>query len=158
MRYTVKNGVQTLLFDGQELSHSSSYFPGKNRWIEFTVYRTLTGQYVVSRVGKSNIFHHALCPTVRRNHIDPLPAQTLLDHMVPCDVCAPDREFDELVYPETPRESAASCSNADGVVKWMKQKDENGINYLTNVAKDALEDAARVDAPIRQAYYTERVD
>lgn len=158
MKYTVKNGAQTLLFDGEELSHSTSFYPKKTRWIEFTIYRTSGGQYVVSRIGKSLIYHHAVCPTVRRNHIAPLPAQTLLDYMVPCDTCSPDIDHDELVYPETPRESAASCSNADGVVKWMKQKDENGINYLTNVAKDALEDAARVDAQIRQAYYTERVD
>lgn len=158
MKYTVKNGAQNLLFEGVQLSHSSSFVPGKSRWIEFSIYRTLTGQYVVSRVGRSLVYHHATCPTVKRNRIDPLPEQVLPEDMVACDICHPDRGIDEILYPEISREAATSCFNADGVVKWMKQKDENGINYLTNVAKDALEDAAEIDPEISRAFYTERID
>ena len=157
MRYKVKDGPRTLIFDGQELSHASSFYPGKLRWIEFTIYKTNAGQYVVARTGKSFVYHREDCPTVRRNHIAALPGQVIPDTMKPCDICNPSRVHDEILFPETPREAATTCSTAEGVVKWMRQKDSNGIDYLTNVAKDALELAAESDLAINDAYYTERV-
>lgn len=157
MRYKVKDGPRTLIFEGKELAHASSFYPGKFRWIEFTIFKTNAGQYVVSRTGRSYIFHRENCPTVQRNRIAPLPGQVIPDDMQPCDLCNPDRVHDEILYPETPREAATSCSSADGVVKWMRQKDSNGIDYLTNVAKDALELAAETDIALNDAYYTERV-
>lgn len=158
MRYEVKSGVQTLTFEGDILSHSTSYAPGKGRWIEFTVYITQGGKYVVSRVGESLLYHHASCPTVMRNNIAPLPSQVISDDMLPCEQCQPEKDYDEVVFPEVARSAATTCDSADGVVRWMKQKDENGISYLTNVARIALEGAAKKDPLIKSAYYTERID
>ncbi len=42
-------------FDGVKLGASSSHTPGKTRWSEITLYRTVSGQYVAHGVGRSTI-------------------------------------------------------------------------------------------------------
>lgn len=155
--FTVYDGRRALKFEGTELSSSSSKNTGqykKDRWIEFTLYKTKKGHYVLSRVGASNIFHHASCPTVRRNGLDPLPSETLPDTMVPCKNCMPSKS-DELIFPEMPRRWAQVSDTADGVIKSLKQYDEGGTEYLTDVAKVLLETASAKDEEIFSAFYTE---
>ena len=60
--FEVKDGARTLQFSGKLLGESSSYRPNSNRWIEFRLYRTQSGSYVLSRIGVSLIYHGAACP------------------------------------------------------------------------------------------------
>jgi len=55
--YEVKDGARTLQFDGLVLGKSSSWRKGSYRWIEFELYRTESGSYVLSRIGVSLIYH-----------------------------------------------------------------------------------------------------
>lgn len=153
--HTVQDGARTLKFDGVELAFSTSKDRRKFRWIEFRLYRTQKGHYVLSRVGASVIYHHGTCPTVQRNNLDPLPTETLPHGMLPCPDCAPDPLEDELLYPEMPRKWAQVSDTADGVVQSLKQYDSKGTEYLTDVARNLLEDAAKVDNGIASAYFTE---
>ena len=55
--FEVKDGSRTLQFKGRLLAESSSWRRGSTRWIEFALYRTENGSYVLSRIGVSLIFH-----------------------------------------------------------------------------------------------------
>src|SRR5690606_16995614 len=153
--YVVQDGSRNLKFEGTLLAHSSSRTRNKPRWIEFSLYRTTKGHYVLSRVGVSLVFHHGTCPTVKRNDLDPLPSEVIADNKIPCYDCQPNLEIDELVYPETERKWAQVSDSAQGVVSSLMQTDANNTVYLTEVARSLLQKAAEKDSQIADAFYTE---
>lgn len=153
--YTIQDGARVLKFEGQELAQSSSQEPGKTRWVEFSLYRTRNGKYVVGRVGVSMTFHKSSCAVVKRNNIDPLPAQVISSNLQPCRECSPSREAETYLYAETPRHRAQICTTARGVVDSLKQYDSRNTEYITDVARRLLEDAAKIDEDISDAFYVE---
>jgi len=156
--HVVQDGSRNLKFEGTLLAHSSSRTRNKPRWIEFSLFKTGKGHYVLSRVGISLIYHHGTCPTVRRNDLDPLPSEVIPEGRIPCYDCQPDLHTDELVYPEMDRKWAQVSDSAQGVVSSLLQTDENGTDYLTEVARTLLERAAEKDAQIANAFFTEWIE
>lgn len=156
--YTVKDGLRSLQFEGEEIAHSTSKTRYKHRWIEFSLYRTTSGRYVLSRVGMSLYFHHEGCSVVRRNKIHSVPAENLPESLVECEDCRPSRSLDADLYPESPRYWAQTIESAEGVVSSLKKVDEHGTEYLTDVAKRLLEVASLHDQDIYDAFYTEWID
>ena len=51
--FTLMDGDRQLTFKGVLLGESSSHAPGKLRWSEIAIYRTVGGSYVVAGCGKS---------------------------------------------------------------------------------------------------------
>lgn len=154
--YKVRDGLRELIIEGELLSESSSEAPNKDRWIEFKLFKTYSGVYVVSRVGYSMLFHAEDCKVVERNHLSPELAENLADgDYVPCQRCLPVWFNPEGIFPEKPRYHSQVCQSAKGVLEYLNKQDPNGAVYLTNVARTLLEDASIVDTGIRKAYMTE---
>lgn len=158
MLYRVRDGVRTLEFSGGKLAESSSRLPKKPRWVEFSVYRTPKGQYVLSRVGYSVFYHSKACYTVSRNSLSPVDGLTLPPEYIACDICKPNRVHEDGVFPETPRFAAWVCTDALGVVNSLMKEDDNGTEYLTNVARRLLVDASKLDPDIADAFYVDRIE
>lgn len=158
MEFSVRDGVRKLEFDGTKLSESSSRLPNKPRWVEFSVYRTPKGQYVLSRVGYSIFYHAQDCFTVARNNLSAVDGLALAGDYVACSTCRPIRGDLDGVYPETPRFAAWVCSDALGVVNSLMKEDDNGTEYLTNVARRLLVEASTVDPSISDAFYIDRIE
>lgn len=158
MEFSVRDGVRKLEFDGTKLAESSSRLPKKPRWVEFSIYRTPKGQYVLSRVGFSIFYHSRECYTVARNSLSAVDGLTLSAEYVSCSSCHPQRTDEEGVFPETPRFAAWVCSDALGVVSSLMKEDDNGTEYLTNVARRLLVDASKLDADIADAFYVDRIE
>lgn len=158
MKYYVRDGVRTLEFNGTKLSESTSREPGKPRWVEFTLYRTPKNQYVVSRIGHSIFFHSKECFTVTKNSLSPVDGLTLDGHYIPCYTCKPARTAVDGVFPEKPRQAAWVCSDAVGVVSSLMKQDDNNTEYLTNVARRLLIEAAKFDTEIHDAFYVDRIE
>lgn len=81
--------------------------------------------------------------------------------MVPCRDCRPNRKTDLELYPETPRHWAQRFDpevGAIGLVDSLKREDEFGAEYITNVAKKLLIEAAKNDDEIHAAFFNEWVD
>lgn len=156
--FEVRKGVQTLRFEGEELAASSSRGRNKYRWVEFRLYKTKEGNYVVSRVGVSLFYHAHDCSVVRRNGILPVPAQSLSLNLIPCNECRPIFGVDEDLYPETPRYFAQDYRTAEAVVDSLKKEDMDGTLYLTDVAARLLIHAADKDEDIKNAFYVEYID
>lgn len=152
--HEVKDGSRTLQFNGQLLGESSSWRPGSTRWIEFELYKTTSGSYVLSRVGVSLVYHTGACPLVKRYGLQEIPVHELDDDAMPCFECRPTHEA-PVVFPEKFRWWAQVSEDAQAVLNALYKDDANGTKYLTNVATRLLEKASKVDDQIDSVYRVE---
>ncbi len=148
---SVKDGSRVLQFNGQLLGKSSSKRRDSLRWIEFELYITESGSYILSRVGVSLVFHGAACSLVKRYSLQERPALELLDTAVPCEECDPDDSLD-LVFPEKYRHWAQISERPEAVLEALYKYDDNGAKYLTGVAQRLLQEAAKLDLGIANVY------
>jgi hypothetical protein len=155
--YEVRDNKRTLKFDGVLLAFSTSYRPGVKRWIEFGLYKTTGGSYILSRVGETHLFHDPECAVAERNGLTKIPREALREGSMPCDFCHPEHTRSELVSPELPRYWAQVSDTAEAVVDNLYKYDEAGARYLTGVAERLLEEAATRDAEIEAAYRVETI-
>mgnify|MGYP006268490629 CR=1 FL=1 len=152
--FEVKDGTRTLQFSGRLLGKSSSWRRGSTRWIEFELYKTDNGSYVLSRVGVSLIYHGAACPLVKRYSLTEVPADSIHKDSLPCEECNPSEEV-ALVFPETHRHWAQVSDDPNAVLEALYKYDQGGARYLTKVAERLLEEASTVDSRIDKIYRVE---
>jgi hypothetical protein len=152
--FEVKDGARTLQFNGKLLGKSTSWRRGSIRWIEFELYRTESGSYILSRIGVSLIFHGAACSLVRRYGLQDTNISNLRKGAIPCDECRPTDTLD-LVFPEKNRYWAQVSEEASAVLDALYKFDEGGARYLTNVAQRLLEEASNNDSGIDSIYRIE---
>lgn len=150
----VRDGARTLQFDGSLLGESSSYKRGSTRWIEFKLYRTESGSYILSRIGVSLVFHGAACQLVKRYGLQEVSANSISEQAVPCEECYPTQEA-ELVFPEKNRYWAQVSEEPTAVLDALYKYDDGGARYLTNVAQRLLEEASKSDEKIASIYKVE---
>lgn len=154
--HKIRDGLRELIIEGDLLSESTSKSVGKDRWIEFKLFKTYSGVYVVSRVGYSVLFHAEDCEVVSRNRLSAELAENMEEgEYTPCFKCNPVWFNPDGIFPEKPRHHAQVCQSARGVVEYLHKEDKTGIVFLTNVARNLLENASSVDEGIRKAYMTE---
>jgi hypothetical protein len=149
--FFIKDGDRTLQFNGTLLAKSSSERRGAYRWIEFELYRTESGSYILSRIGVSLIFHGAACSIVSKYKLSEQPNYTLNSSSVPCIDCNPDASLD-LIFPERYRYWAQVSDQPEAVIDALYKEGDNGTFYLTGVAERLLKDAAKVDGGIDRVY------
>lgn len=157
-RYRVKALGTSLSFDGVELATASSR-GSDPRWIEFTLYRASTGQYVVSRVGKTIVFHRYDCEITEKNGLDAVEYDTIPSTFVPCQRCKPSRIDPEGLFPEKERPYFQTCDQPEGVVRFLERKGKyDSLMYLTNVARDLLMEASQHDKGIYNVYVDQKLE
>jgi hypothetical protein len=151
----VRDGDRVLQFNGTLLAKSTSERRGAYRWIEFELYKTESGSYILSRIGVSLIYHGAACAIVSKYRLNESASESLSSKAVPCEECQPDDSLD-LVFPEKYRYWAQVSDQPEAVLDSLYKYDEtNGAYYLTSVAQRLLQQAARVDSGISQVYNVE---
>lgn len=155
--YEVKDGARTFKFDGVLLSFSTSHRTGSHRWVEFSLYRTTGGQYILSRVGETTLYHLPDCVIAHRNGLRPTPRAALRADSSPCEICAADQVATDDVMQEVARYWAQVCESADAVVDSLYRYDEAGSRYLTGVARRLLEEASDIDTSVYDAYRVETI-
>jgi len=153
----VRDGNRTLQFEGQLIGHSTSRHPNSNRWVEFNLFKTVSGLYILSRVGMSLLYHKTTCEVVSRNSLKPAPIASIDKASVRCDECRPDPEFDVEVCPEKPRNWGQVCKTAADVLDALYKYDEYDNPYLTMVAQRLLQDAGDEDPLIASAWKVETI-
>jgi hypothetical protein len=154
--HQVRDGNRVLQFDGDQLAHSSSQRPGEHRWVEFDLFRTKSGSYVLGRVGHTRLFHDPGCAIVRRNSLKPTESSELTDEHVPCDACDPYYDQDEVCI-EQPRYFALVSDSPEAVLDALYKYDSSGARYLTLVAQRLIEKAGEQDARLDKAYRIEYI-
>lgn len=144
---TVRDRNRVLEFDGELLGESSSRNENSLRWVEFQIYRTFGHEYVLSRVGRSSIYHGLECELLQSNAIPPIALPE--SDAVPCPICRPDDRDREPFRPETPRFFARVYESPDRLVADLYRTGSDNQRYLTRVARTVLEQAARADPRLR---------
>jgi len=152
--FEVKDGNRTLQFNGKLLGKSSSKRGDSTRWIEFELYRTESGSYILSRIGVSVVFHGAACPLVKKYGLQEVEYSKLLANALPCEDCYPTEEA-ELIFPEKNRYWAQVSEEPIAVLDALYKYDDGGARYLTNVAQRLLEESAKEDPKIAKVYKVE---
>jgi hypothetical protein len=153
--YSVRDGDRLLQFNGRLLARSTSERNQAFRWIEFELYKTENGAYILSRVGVSLIFHGAACPMVKKYKLTEALTSDLDSRAVACQDCSPDLSLG-LVFPEKYRHWAMVTDDPDVVLDSLYKYDEDTDNYyLTAVAQRLLSDAAKIDLDIASVYNVE---
>lgn len=155
-QYHVKDGSRTLQFNGKLLGESSSWKRGSTRWIEFELYRTDNGSYVLSRVGVSLVYHGAACALVKRYGLVEGAVSDLSEDAIPCEECNPSTNV-PLVFPEKNRTWAQVSDDPEAVLEALYKYDQSGARYLTHVAQRLLETAAKNDTKIDSIYRVETI-
>ena len=150
----VKDGARTLQFNGSLLGKSTSWRRGSTRWIEFELYRTESGSYILSRIGVSLVYHGAACRLVHTYKLQENSYAKLINNSIPCELCGPD-ESASLVFPEKYRYWAQVSDEPEAVLEALYKYDDGGARYLTNVAQRLLETAAEKDSAIDSIYKIE---
>jgi hypothetical protein len=154
--FQVRDANRILQFEGAQLGHATSERRGAHRWVEFTLYRTQAGSYVLSRVGQTTLYHAPSCTVVARNGLGIIPASTLTVGHTPCPECRPSLDLEE-VCPESARNWAMVSETPEGVLEALYRFDDAGLRYLTAVAQRLLEQASEVDPMIGAVYQTETI-
>ncbi len=154
--FEVKDSARTLQFKGKLLSESSSWRRDSTRWIEFALYKTDNGSYVLSRIGVSIIYHGAACELVRRYNLTEINADDLRENSIPCEQCSPSRSA-VMVFPEKYRYWAQVSDEPEAVLDALYKQDVSGARYLTKVAERLLEDASEIDKGIESIYRVELI-
>jgi hypothetical protein len=152
----VKDGSRILKFNGKLLGKSSSYRRGSNRWIEFELYKTDNGSYVLSRIGVSVIYHTGACHLVKRYGLQEISSQDVVSDVVPCDDCKPSL-MAEVVFPEKNRYWAQVSDDPNAVLEALYKFDNGGAKYLTHVAQRLLEESSVADKGIESVYRIEMI-
>ncbi len=149
--FEVKDGNRTLQFNGKSLAQSTSRKRDSTRWIEFELFRTDSGSYILSRIGVSLVFHGAACSLVKRYSLQEAPISELHVDAIPCEECNPN-ESAVLLFPEKYRYWAQVSEEPSAVLDALYKYDNGGARYLTNVAQRLLEEASKNDSEIEKAY------
>lgn len=154
----VRDDDRILRFDGVELGHSSSRRRGVPRWVEFQLFRTNGGSYILSRVGVSTVYHEVDCPVAKKYDLDESPRSSLPADATPCVECHPELGDFPFIRAEELRHWAQRCDTPAGVVGALYKRDRYGNRHLTYVARDLLDMAAEQDPALAQVYKLEIVD
>lgn len=151
MTFMVRDGKRIIQFEGKRLAASSSKARYSSRWIEFTLYRTEGGTYVLHRLGVSTVFHTSTCGLVTKYGLRETYNVDLPAAPTPCEECRPSAS-DPLVYPELDRHWTLTTEDPEIVLRALYRPDNRGGQYLTKVAERLLDDASEVDSDIDAAY------
>jgi hypothetical protein len=154
--YEVRDGSRILQFSGQLLGHSTSETDESLRWIEFSLYKTESGSYIISRVGVSIIYHGAACELVNKYNLSESTPDKLKEGAQPCGECQPSRAV-PFVFPEKDRTWAYVTESPEDVLDALYKHNKNGTYYLTNVAKRLLEEASNKDDSLDMVYRLESI-
>jgi len=154
--FEVKNGNRVLRFEGRILAHATSYRDNSPRWIEFDLYKTELGTYVLSRVGVSRVYHSSVCSLVARYGLHEAHSADLSYTAVACPECKPELG-DPFVFPETARYWTLTSEEPEAILDALYKEDHNGARYLTKVAERLLQTAAAHDADIDMVYRFEYI-
>jgi hypothetical protein len=154
--FEVRDGSRTLQFDGDLLGSSTSWRKGSERWIEFQLYKTKNGSYILSRIGVSRVFHGAACPLVKRYSLIEASPNELKDDSIPCEECRPSFDL-PMIFPERDRTWAQVSEEPEAVLDALYKYDQGNTRYLTNVAHRLLEQASSKDSLIERVYRIETI-
>lgn len=165
--YTVTHRDRAIRFNGVQLAfESSDEPPEKLRWFEITIYKTVGGNYIAERVGRSRVYHRVDGCTVA-NGGDTVLASDLDQDELPCPRCNPlpkaDLVEDAVIVAEVDRPTVETWPTAEKFIHslYVREKTDSPSGLpqyrLPKVVDRALAEASKYDDALREAHAIEYV-
>lgn len=154
--FSVRNGRdQEIQFDGELLADVSSERPDAPRWMELRLYKTLSGTYILEKVGASKVVHMPGCtepfdelPRFQDQHPgeDPLSSDWWM-----CRTCCNGSVDITALEIEQHRFTAVWSDNPQEILDRL-YRSKHGAKSLQKTSVDLLDAASEVDEGIASAY------
>ena len=155
----VRDGSRRITFEGEMIAFVSSAGNSKPRWSEYKLYKTITGTYVLEKVGRSIVVHMPGCPEI----IDTLnrfqeenPGRDPTDGWWFCEACTNDRVDITALLVEHNRHWVTISEDPMHIIDALYRRKE-GARHLPRLSLELLDSAARVDDAIAEAFRVERI-
>ena len=155
MHYQVKHGPRVFDFDGERIASSTSKTSESIRWVDFNLYVTAAGSYVLERIGQSDVFHKLGCEVAERNSLKFTPGDELEERHVACKECDPD-EYNDVLVLEKPRYFGVWSEKPEDIIDALHRKKE-GVKYMTLVTERLIEEASEYDKRLEKAFRIEYI-
>jgi hypothetical protein len=156
----VRDGSRRITFEGELIGFVTSAGNSKPRWSEYKLYKTIAGTYVLEKVGRSIVVHMPMCPEI----IDSLnrfqeenPGRDPTDGWWFCESCCTGGRVDPTaLLVEHNRHWVTISEDPQHIVDALYRRKE-GARHLPRLSLDLLDQAARVDPAISEAFRVERI-
>lgn len=156
-RFNVRDGQRPLTFQGWKIAEADSQSGEDVRWTELTLYKTLTGKYVLEKIGRSDVFHSDACTRrskgVKYDDLEsavPEDDDTALeDIFVPCEDCKPSYD-DAPVWAERDISAVAVFESPETLVTSLFRRNPDNMKFLSRVSRALLDEASRHDDGIEK--------
>lgn len=157
-RFNIRDGQRPLTFEGWLLGEADTQSGDDVRWTELAMYRTITGRYVIEKIGRSDVFHSDDC--ARRRKGDPHASVAAgaavnnkdVNECVPCDECHPGT-YATPIWMEKDIYTATMFASVEEAIRSL-YRDDNGIPRLSHVAQTLLGRASTNDIAIANIMQT----
>ncbi len=165
-RFKLRDGMQPVTFAGEQLAFASSQPDGDtlpDRWTELSIYKTVTGKYVLEKIGRSNLVHRQECTVPGKGA---LPYESIIDALddvdegaseddleqffVPCPTCKPDFDSDDPVIVEQDYHQVNRFETPEQLLEALYHRKGAAVRQLSSLSRTLLELAARKDEGIRR--------
>lgn len=153
-RFDLRDGQRPITFVGWMVANADSQSGTNPRWTELSLYRTITGRYVLEKIGRSDVFHSPGCKRKSGAFFESLDHALEADQdraeddaYVPCDICKPDFA-QQPVYVERDISAVAVYAEPEQLVDALFRKDADNMRYLSRVSRELLDEAASRDEGI----------
>jgi hypothetical protein len=162
-RFTLRDGMQPVTFAGEQLATASSQVDDNPlpRWTELGIYRTVTGKYVLEKIGRSDVFHTGSCSKPGKGAmrfdsiLDALAdvdadadENDLSSYFVPCEVCHPSFESEDPVVVEQDMHSVDAFESPERLLDALYYRKNGTVRSLSNLSRTLLDAAAKKDPGI----------
>lgn len=149
--HAVRDGSRVLRFLGWKLAANSSSRPGVQRWSELAIYKTLGGDYLLEKIGRSSVAHTPECRYVSHRMPSWLEAREEGKHRrTACTECQPlvGDQMDPHTRLEIQRYTVLLASSLDELVDTLVDGRDSLPALITSLVTEArLHDhSMRLDA------------
>lgn len=154
-QFDVRDNSRHLTFTGRHLASSSSNTSGDvPRWTDLKLYRTSSGKYVLQKVGRSVVFHSDKCRRRSKgDRFDGLSDVPDVRDFQPGTCCHPSRNVSP-VWVERDIYQAVVHENAESLLSALYREDDDGVPFLSRVARTLLETASSDDEKISRVFHS----
>jgi hypothetical protein len=164
-RHTMLDGRRQVSLVGWLIGEANSQNGTDTRWTELAMYKTLTGKYVIEKVGRSDVFHDNSCKRSSKGkqyrdldealeEKDSRDDDTLEDIFAQCPDCKPSYDASP-VWAERDISTVSTFATAKDAIRSLyrgDRKDTAGASTLSRVARALLENASAKDEEIRTVF------
>ena len=155
--WNVRDDGRVITFEGVRLAEITSKRPNASRWTDMALYRTDSGKYVLTKIGRTIVLHDPACPEIVKRlnlFMDEYPEGDPERDGFDLHPCIGETYYMDEILVEQTRYWAFIADSSDAVVEAL-HKNEGGVRFLPRMSIRLLDEAILRDTDLALAYTRE---